>query len=176
MNKKIIVINGVAGSGKNTFVSYLKTLMPDLIEHSTIDTVKKMAWQYLGVDHCQDKTDEKRQLWHDLKKAWIKYNDGPLKEILSLQYWNYDRLLVVHCREPKEIRKIKNHFGDRCLTVLITRPGIDVPGNDADQGVLNCEYDHWIVNDGGFDDLEKSARFVWGELGKKETNPGHIFG
>ena len=169
MNKKIIVINGVAGSGKNTFTGYLKTLMPDLIEHSTIDTVKKMAWQYLGVDHYQDKTDEKRKLWHELKTAWSNYNDGPLKEILALQYWNYDRLLVVHCREPEEIEKIKNHFGDGCVTILITRPGVHVPDNSADKGVMGFEYDYLIVNDGGFDDLEKSARFVWGKLNSTKT-------
>jgi len=53
----------------------------------------------------------------------------------------------IHCREPLEIKKFQNEFGDN----------IEIPDNDSDNNVEDFIYDYIIENDGDKKDLEEKA-------------------
>jgi hypothetical protein len=61
-------------------------------------------------------------------------------------------------REPAEIARIKEHYADKCLTLLIRRPGLDVPDNHADKGVDGFDYDFEVYNDGDLGGLARLAK------------------
>jgi imidazole glycerol phosphate synthase subunit HisF len=75
---------------------------------------------------------------------------------------NIKTIMFVHAREPKEIQKLKDRFGEQCITVVVTMAQrTHVPDNHADQNVLNYEYDFHIENDGTLEDLSVCAeKFV----------------
>jgi hypothetical protein len=169
MSVKLIVINGVAEHGKDSFVKYVREFFPGhVINHSTVGTVKKIG-KFFGADEAVRKGDAERRLWSDLKDAWTRYCDGPFKEIVQLatdveKTFGGEKFAIIfaHVREPEEIEKIKNEFGDRCMTVIVTRDGEGhIPDNHADQNVYDYIYDLYVENNGTKDDLADSAmKFV----------------
>ena len=87
--QKIIVINGVAKSGKDTFVKFfMKHSHVTVFEWSSVDTVKAIAAPAFGWDG--EKDEPGRRFLSDLKAAWTRYNNGPFKE-LAAKINNYDR-------------------------------------------------------------------------------------
>ena len=117
---KLIVINGTAESGKDTFIEYLvNNIHRDKIlifNESTIDPVKK-ALTILGWDGT--KTPENRQWMVDMKQLWIKRTNGQgcvdyVKNIyydkLNIAKNHSKKILFIHCREPEEIEKISQTF------------------------------------------------------------------
>ena len=166
---KMVVINGVAQHGKDTFVKYVSEKAPFLVvNHSTVKTVK-VAARLFGANEKVHKGDAERRLWSDLKDAWTRYCDGPFKEILEivdgikLATLKSDKVLVfVHAREPLEIHKLKTHFGLNCTTVLVCNSNKEhTPDNHADQDVFAYDYDVYIKNDGTLDELKaKAEQFI----------------
>jgi len=163
--RDLIVINGIAGSGKSLFVSYVnKCFTGMLYEHSTVDTVKSAAY-FFGADEKKEKGDKERALWSEMKDSWTKYNDGPFKEVVNLaeelQRAEIEMSVPVaaflHVRESKEIARIKETFPDRFLSILIKRNGLLVPDNTGDQSVDGFDYDIVIKNDGEKKDLKRKA-------------------
>jgi hypothetical protein len=134
--QKIIVINGVATSGKDTFVKFfMKHSYVNVFEWSTIDTVKAIAGAALGWDGAKDEPG--RRFLSDLKDAWTRYNDGPFKELVA-KIRHYDNryehfIFFIHVREPEEIQKIVDAWPDRVTTILIDQPALKPPQNHADQ-------------------------------------------
>lgn len=147
-----VVINGIARSGKNTFVSfvddYIKYKMSAFVEVydiSSVDKVKSAAY-ILGWDH--EKDDKGRKFLSDLKNMSTELYDGPMRHMK--EYVAYDGIKFFHIREPEEIaRFVKENPGS--ITLCINRPGIKVPNNMADKRVCEYTYDHYISND---DDLK----------------------
>ena len=169
---KVIVINGAAQSGKDTFVEFCKEVKPHYVySMSTVDFIKRIA-EEVGWDG--EKTPEARKYLSDLKDIFTKWLDASYKEVekkvealdlLIVQYWlmNDDIYLFVHCREPEEINKLVNNFGAK--TVFIMRPGIEkVTTNHADLEVEDYDYDYFIVNDGNLDDLRTKAKLFMGAM------------
>ena len=67
----------------------------------------------------------------------------------------------IHCREPKEIQKFLDKYGDNCVTLLVRRNNVNVPNNESDKNVENFDYDYYIDNDGNKKDLkQKSKEFI----------------
>jgi len=161
---KVIVINGAARTGKDTIVEIVKRKADDhVVNMSTIDPVKE-AMKCLGWDGS--KTDQDRLFMAKLKQLWIEIYNGPIEYIryginmkLALVDYKGDKdkvIYFVHCREPEEIQKLKDYFGEHCITLLIKRDGLDIPINGADDVVENYRYDHMIDNSGSIDDLGRS--------------------
>lgn len=165
MTLKIVIVNGVAEHGKDTFVGFIKkNFNGTVINHSTVATVKE-ASKFFGADEAKQKGDKERRLWSDLKDAYTRYCDGPFREIVELVEsirWSKkqgDRILIfVHAREPAEIEKVANRYPMDCVTVLVRGAKSHVPDNHADMGVEDYAYDVYVENVGTLDDLEESAK------------------
>ena len=163
---KIIVINGQGGSGKDSLVNSMAAFADStttIFNESTITLIKDLASK-LGWNGVKD--EKGRRFLSDLKDAFTRYNDLPyekLKEQLKricfeLRYWQIPTkncFIFIHCREPKEIDRIKEEFHAKSL--LILRNSLKDYGNHADNGVLNESYDYILENDGSLADWTATA-------------------
>lgn len=155
---KIIVINGVGGVGKDTFVDSCSMVEGiDVVNLSSVEFIKDIAVR-MGWDGV--KNERGRRFLSDLKDAMTRYNDGPFRKIIETiydimyDYQAYDvsdenLIIFVHCREPKEITRFEKEHGARSL--LIRRPQVEnlISDNHADTEVLfhNYNYTYWNIND-----------------------------
>lgn len=187
--KKVIIINGSGGVGKDAFakrvieetVKLAKCVVPVENENycvnpeifykinntSTIDYVKNIARMFGWND---EKSEKDRKMLSDLKDLITVYNDYPFKRITAqiTDWLHCDKtrpndmynhsFLFVHCREPKEIERIKNQFPNDTFTLLVQNPKVaKVTGNHADKEVENYNYDFTVVNDSDLRALRKVA-------------------
>ena len=194
--KKIIIINGSGGVGKDAFAKRVieETLKlakrtgytteqikksqickycidPEVYYKnnniSTIDCVKTVAKMF---NWDGDKNERDRKMLSDLKDLMTNYNDYPFKHIVTqisdwLRYDNsrpndmYDHsFLFVHCREPKEIERLKNQFPLYTFTLLVQNPKKEkITSNHADKNVEDYNYDFVVVNDSDLVALRKVA-------------------
>lgn len=174
---KIIVINGSGTSGKDTVVTMVKDYMnirkiggkPSALvtNISSVDQIKEIA-STLGWNG--EKNDKSRKFLSDLKDLSTNYNNGPFKYIQnqinlargrSLFHSktlgiDLDTLVFVHIREPEEIRKMKEYYGDDCVTLLIKRDSVEQFSNHADKNVDNYSYMDIINNNGSLKELNKN--------------------
>lgn len=154
---KVVVINGAGGVGKDSFVKLCQSNFNYKIENiSTVDKVKEFAKQ-MGWNG--EKTEESRHFLSDLKDLWTKYYDGPMmdvtKKVIFCKMTGYD-VVFIHCREPKEIQRLKERFN--ADTLLIKRDTIEkIESNHADAEVENFSYDYVIENNGTIEDLKQKA-------------------
>lgn len=75
---RVVIVNGVAGSGKDKFVSYVKKLSDFKVENlSSIDRVKQIAESCFGWNG--KKNDESRKMLSEMKKVWTDFNNGPFE-------------------------------------------------------------------------------------------------
>ena len=157
MEKKVIIINGTGGSGKDTFVEFCGEFA-NVINISSVDKVKEAAKILVGWNG--EKDEKSRKLLVDLKQLSIDYNDFPSKYIKQ----KYDEFmesnsnyLFIHIREIDEIEKIKNMLGAK--TMLVKNPRVAlITSNDSDGNVYNYSYDYVIENDGTLEELKQKAR------------------
>lgn len=157
---KIIVINGVAQSGKDTFIElFEKYASVGVANISSVDPVKEL------MEKCgwspDDKSDAARATMAKIKQSLIDLNDGPfwyVQSQIEAIRWNRPDVGVVfvHVREPEEIEKLKWAFKEKCLTLLVERD-VRVPDNTSDKGVMGFDYDLVIQNNGAINELELSA-------------------
>lgn len=169
---KVIIVNGLAQSGKDTFVDFCKEVAPKYVySMSTVDFIKRIATEggWNG-----EKTPEARRYLSDLKKIFVEWLDAPYKEVErkirtiemnEIQYGleSNDFYLFIHCREPEEINKMVKGLGAR--TVLIMRPGVErVTSNNSDLDAEDYDYDYFIKNDGDLDDLRTKANLFMGAM------------
>lgn len=151
---KIIVINGMATSGKSTFVSLCHEINQKVIETSTIDFIKQVAL-YAGWNG--EKDDLGRRLLSDIKDALEKYNDIPNKRIDEFINKRPDNIIFVNAREPHNVQYYKNKYN--AISLLITNPNTpNINTNHADKNVFEYNYDYIIVNDGTLADLKNKAK------------------
>lgn len=192
--KKVIIINGSGGVGKDAFakrvieetIKLAKCVVPVENENycvnpeifyridnittnniSTIDCVKNIAKMF---NWNGEKSEKDRKMLSDLKDLMTVYNDYPFKRVTAqITNWlRYDKtrpndmydhsFLFVHCREPKEIERIKNQFPNGTFTLLVQNPKVaKVTDNHADREVENYNYDFTVVNDSDLRALRKVA-------------------
>ena len=155
MDKKIVLINGSGGSGKDTFVSFCNNYV-EVESISTVDKVKEAA-RWLG--WAGGKTEKDRLFLSNLKLVWDEYNSGSTVYAIDSVckfIQGPKKLLFIHVREPKNIELIKSTF--ECETLLITSKRIDkIISNMADANVDKFKYDHVIHNDSDLEHLMRAA-------------------
>jgi len=158
----MIVINGEAGVGKDTFIKHIRDNSKLNIKNiSTIDPIKQVLY-CLGWDGI--KTEKNRMMLAEMKKIWIKYFNGCFeftKNIYNENKDDYD-IIFLHCREPEEIEKIVNGL-DNVETLLIKNNTGRSKSykNGADDVVYDYSYTYTINNNGSINDLKKEAiKFV----------------
>jgi len=160
MEKRIIIINGTGGAGKDTFVSFCSEI-EKVLNVSTVDKVKEAAKILVGWNGEKDEIS--RKLLVDLKQLSIAYNDAPTKYIVKMseEFKNSDdKIMFVHIREAEEIEKAKKLLNAK--TLLITNPRVKlIVSNDSDGKVNDYKYDYYLENDGTLEDLkEKAKKFI----------------
>ena len=157
MKKKLVVIiNGSGGVGKDSLCAAVEKAMPT-INISSIDPIKDIA-RYAGWDGTKD--DAGRLLLVELKQAFVRYNDLPLK-FLCEQYEKFlaseNVVLFVHIREPEEIAKFKKCVTDAiCKTILITRNTHREWKNTSDSNVNDYAYDCYFENNRSLEESGKA--------------------
>ena len=164
-----IIISGSNNSGKDQFVDFfIKHYEFKATNMSTIDRIKDLSKKYFGWNG--KKTEEARKFLAEMKKIWAEFNNGPFNYMINEIKEHHEKLdkkdkknfvYFIHCREPEEIQKFKDQYGDNCLTVLLKREErtekIKIANNHADMGVDNYNYDRIIMNNGSKIDLELEA-------------------
>ena len=167
MSVKVVLVNGYPGAGKTSFEEMCQFILgPYYRCRSTVDKVKEIAKQ-CGWDGTKDLPG--RRFLSDLKDAFTRYNDMPLKDIIScaenfafeLEQYGVDSehgVLFVDVREPFEIEKLKEALNG--ITVFIERDEVKnkEKSNHADSDVEDFIYDYYINNNGSYEDLAVSAR------------------
>ena len=153
--KKIVVINGVGGSGKDTFVEFCKKYM-SVTNFSSIDKVKEIA-KLIGWNGTKSEKD--RKFLSDLKKLTTEYNDMSYKSVVdAINLFNNseNEILFIHIREPEEIMRIVDEFN--AITLLIKRLDINpINSNYSDASVNNYNYDY-IIENTTLEELDMSAK------------------
>ena len=154
---KVIVINGLPGSGKDTFVS-LASKYAITTNFSSVDFVKDVA-KFAGWDGV--KTLNSRLFLSKLKELLTEYDDIPYKKTAEEIRWFKNQpeqeLLFVHIREPHEIERIVRDFG--AITVLVKRTNNQqVVSNDSDKYTESYNYDFVLNNDSTLDALDLKAK------------------
>ena len=157
MTKKVFVINGIAGSGKDTFVSMVGAIVPT-VNYSSVSKIKDAA-KMLGWDG--EKDDRSRRFLSDLKQLSAKYNDFPfncmMKKIEDFLEDDIHEFLFLHIREPQEIGRIV-YMIHEIQTVLVRNDNVkQVTSNRSDAEVYEYDYDIIINNSGDLASLNKTA-------------------
>ncbi len=159
MNKKIFIINGSGGIGKDTFVELVSELVPTL-NFSSVNKVKQIAKE-IGWDGIS-KTEKDRKFLSDLKILTSEYCDMPFQNMKQkVKEFNKDEInqcLFLHIREPEEIKRAVEEFNAE--TILVTRDTVkQITSNMADANVYNYKYDYTVTNNGTIEDLKKVAEY-----------------
>lgn len=160
MNKKIIIINGSGGVGKDTFVDFCR-IYANITNISSVDKIKEAA-KILGWNGR--KTEADRKFLSDLKILSTKYNDFSYTYIAeNINKFEKDKssnVMFIHVREPEEIDKIKKEFD--CITLLIQNIRVSqITSNMADANINNYEYDYVVDNDLDLSALkDKAIKFI----------------
>jgi hypothetical protein len=167
---RVVIINGIAGSGKDTFVTMCKDALGAnrILNISTVDYVKEVA-EFCGWDGT--KTPENRKFLSDLKRILTEWNETPLKKVCQeVKCWqniwlgsgDYDKAVVfIHCREPKEIDKLIKEFQTYDpVTLMVRRTAAESVEqiNSSDNSVFDYSYDYTIYNDSNLSWLYNEAR------------------
>ena len=161
MEKRIIIINGSGGVGKDTFVEYCSEFT-NVKNISSVDKVKEAAKILVGWNG--EKDERSRKLLSDLKLMSIDYNNYPITYIKqqSEEFKNSkeQQIMFVHIREISEIQKVKELLNAK--TLLITSNKVKkIVTNTSDANVEKYNYDYHIENNGTLDELkEKAKKFV----------------
>lgn len=156
LSKKVFIINGSGGVGKDTFCEYVGHYAKVKVI-SSIDLVKdyasKMGWN-------GSKTPRDRKFLSDLKDLLTKYNDYPFRDICQKVLWfkeDDNEFLFIHIREPEEIDRAKREFNAH--TILMVNDNVrGIYSNHADARVLEYNYDIVIDNSGTLKDLDIIAK------------------
>ena len=166
MKKKVIVINGSGGVGKDTLCDLAQKHFK-VYNVSSITPIKEIAAQ-CGWDGSKD--DKARKFLSDLKALCIEYNDYPTlwakaryDEFLSSD----NEVMFLHIREPEEIAKFVAVTGGEALTLLV-RGGARMTkshyGNYSDDAVENYAYDYYFMNDKSLEEAETGFAALIGKI------------
>ena len=151
---KYVIINGCGGVGKDEFIKKCRIYKDNIVNMSTIEYVKKVAIQ-CGWDGKKD--DKGRRFLSDLKDALTRYDNIPVKHILESLHNYVDSIIFIHCREPDEIKFLKNSLNAKSL--LIKNENIPlIETNHADKCVFDIDYDYVVDNSGTIGDLIFAAQ------------------
>lgn len=173
---KIVIINGVNGAGKDTFIDFVSQYLGDhnVLNISTVDCIKDVA-RRLGWDG--QKNESARKMLSELKRISIDFNDYPYIDCVNkISLFERDRqyygmstdkcIIFIHCREPEEIEKYKKRLN--ATTLLITNSRVKPANNSSDLSVFNYKYDYIIDNSKGFMQLYEAAAEFCEEMLKGE--------
>ena len=179
MSRRIIVINGKGGVGKDTLIKAVRSMNEPHIEvynESSIDPIRGMAARsFDGIENLSEaakvKDNAYRKLLSDMKKAvddyymavhGIKYTEEYLYRcacdfadgIGEYRNSSEDSVLFVHIREPENIqsfvKRVRAQLDADIATLLVSSCRAKADyGNDSDNNVADYAYDFTYESNGG---------------------------
>jgi dephospho-CoA kinase len=158
-NKLIVILNGNATSGKNTFVEFVNDVIPT-VHYSYVDYTRNMLHD-AGID-VDNKSDKIRKLLCDVNNALEEYGDIPYNDCkdVTLDFLSdaYEsNILFIDCREPEKIERMKKNFG--AITVFINSDVECITTNSADAKVaILYKYDFIVDNTDTLNNLREEVR------------------
>lgn len=173
MKKTIVLINGVARSGKDTFA---EMLVPHLCKESETGFilpnafgVKSVASNVYGWNG--EKDERGRSLLIDVTNTgykydpmfWEKYAHKHLKTLEARLNQEFDYVIVPDFRYPIT-QRYYIALGYRVVTIYIVRPDFDnelgVNKYDVSEMPMDIEFDYVVKNDSNLDALEEYAKRI----------------
>lgn len=177
---KVIVINGLPQSGKDSFATLVQSYCnmdesANVLNLSSVDPIKEVLEQF-GWDG--EKSAEVRDIIAGIKQIWIGAQNGPTMYMMNnILEWHKsfvgeDNIVFCHIREPEEINKLVNAInGMSCvgidiMTILMVRGNhisehVNDRLADSEVSIVQYPYDMIIYNDAGLPELdEKAIAFV----------------
>jgi len=157
MKKCVVIINGPAEHGKDTFIKFCEE-KANIMNISSVDKVKEVA-QILG---CVEKKEKDRKFLSELKTLADDYYDHSFKYLKSIYDFFMDsskcecEILFIHIREVNNIERVKKAFG--AITVFVLDPNKDlIISNNSDRETVGStyEYDYNVFNKGSLEDLKR---------------------
>lgn len=151
--KPLIITNGMARSGKDTFSGFVSKYV-SVYKYSSIDKVKEIARQ---CGWNGEKDEKSRSFLSELKMLTSKYFDMSFKDVeekyrVFQEDDRYD-VMIVDIREPKEIERAKQELG--AITVLIENNRVkQLTSNYGDAHVRDYQYDYTIYNNGTLNEFD----------------------
>ena len=185
----VLIINGPGRSGKDTFVDTLNNHVK--VSNGTVVSCTTVSLVYNAMRELTDpftdthtsgydvriessianKTEEWRQFMHEIKMAWSRYCDGPLRYVVNQSFKAIKdekcQFITIMSRENDEIIRISQIL-DKIgfLTIRIYIDGIktaDQYQNDCDHNAVYGReiYDIYIKNDADYNSfIHKSDRIA----------------
>ena len=157
----IVLINGSGGVGKDEFIKQVSKNYEFISNYSSVDKIKEAAI-LLGWNK-NSKLEKDRKYLSDLKLLSSEYCDLPFSYIVNQIHQKLDindkEITFAHIREPEELQKIKEYYGNNCVAIIITNSRVKhITSNMADENVYDFQYDFVIENEGSLEELEQSAK------------------
>lgn len=172
-NVRVLLLNGVAGSGKDSVLDILGVCeRTNIIRVSSIDSVKKIA---TTCGWPGTKTDKDRKFLSCLKNLLTKFNEYPQRETIEevakqlLKITPTHRTFVGICaREHRDLDYFKEYYSTRgfpVTTILVTRKDVEenIPDNSADQGVFGYPYDLTLSNNSTLSSFRRTVENIFKE-------------
>lgn len=164
MKKHILIVNGMARCGKDTFAALLNKITM-VYKCSSITAIKRIAIK-CGWDG-KSKTEKDRKFLSDLKELTSAYNDLAFndieKEVQIFKNSYLHDVMIIDIREPAEIERAKKEFGAK--TVLIKNDRVPyISSNMADANVYNYTYDYVVENNGTMDEFKENIKKFYKDL------------
>ncbi|CAG1771985.1 hypothetical protein BAC3_02232 [uncultured bacterium] len=158
--KRVFVINGAAGTGKDTFINLTRELFAgnvNVATYSSVDEVKQWLKDNEGWDGIT-KDASIRFRMHEIKQMMVADNNRPTRYLLEKIAQTEDNSIVfLHIREPEEIAKLLQEYPE-AQTIHIDREGIERFDNPADSRTAQFIYDYYVTNPGN--DIEQFREVV----------------
>lgn len=157
--RKIFILNGAAGAGKDTFANILSNYAK--VTHISSITPVKNAAKALGWNG--DKTAESRQFLCDFKEflnaksnyIWDYLDKCVANFIDKNKHENGDsRILLIDIRECADIEKAVNRYNAQTIFIHRSESEKNAPKNKADANVKSYVYDYYIDNEGSLEQFE----------------------
>ena len=159
--KKVFIINGKAGVGKDKFIKYVSKYAY-VVNFSSVQALKNIATEHFGYND-NIKSDKDRKFLADLKALTTEYCNFSFNSVIeaykAFKNISYTEILFIHCREPEEIKKLQDEIPE-AETILVTadkRVTKVVDNNHADKDINEYNYDIIINNDGTLEELDQIA-------------------
>ena len=154
MQKQIIVLNGMARSGKQEVFNILNKKIQSE-QYSIVDPVREFL-KSLGVRES-GKSEKWRRLMSDIKLALDDYDDVTYQcvreKTMDFLRCSPSRLLTIDMREIKDISRFRKEF-DATIVFVQRDDAKIITSNVADANVFDIDYDYTIPNNGELYHLE----------------------
>lgn len=180
---RVVIINGVAESGKDTFVEYVSQYcqMDDSANVLNLSSVGPIKDMLMGFGWNGNKVLKIRDCISSIKDIWINANNGPTMYLFNnimqfhINHHDEDNIVFCHIREKAEINKLSNVLsgmdilGIEYIIIYIRRKQDNI-SNRINKDVITTNdadpfyYDIIIDNDKGLEYLKEVAEDFTDEL------------